>query len=148
MSDAALTPDDTTQRERIVQSMEEQRNLQAIHEQRITRVEQQITQVDTRVAVIEVKQARYETALEKLADIMAIQATKTTLTEAAIDTLKDGQEQHHKTMEEMKREQVDTGKVLAKLESTAGLSAGVWKTLGIGLAGATAAAFITHFLHF
>lgn len=148
MSDTALIPDDPNKQERILHEMEEQRNVQAIHEQRITQVEQKITQVDTRVSIVEVKQSRYEVALEKLADIMAIQATKTTLTESAIDTLKDGQAQHHKTMEEMKREQVDTGKVLVKLESTSGFSVGAWKTLGVALAGAVVTVIVTHFLHF
>lgn len=123
--------------------MDEQRNLQAIHEQRITQVEQKITQVDSRVTVVEVGQRRLETALEKLTDIMAVQATKTTLTESAIDALKKGQEQHHTHLEEMKRESVDVGKVLEQMKS----QMNVLKAIGMAFVSAVVSVLVAHYLH-
>lgn len=132
---------------KLVLLMEEQRDLQIVHEQRIT-------QVETRLSVVEIKQTTLDKALEKLVDLVAGQATKTTLNEAAIvairertDILADHME---KVTDRLASKQEDDGAKATKMETRmARLDAqmNVVKAIGAALIGAAALVGLEHFFH-
>lgn len=124
--------------------MEEQQRIHLLHEQRITEQGTLIQQVDHRLTIVEVGQSTMEKALEKLMTALEIQARQGTLNEAAIVAIRDRTDEHNRHIEEMKRDQVDIGKVQAGISIRINV---IWGGLAV-IATSLAGVVITHFLHF
>ncbi len=111
---------------RLVDLMEEQRNVQIVHEQRIASLE-------TRTTVIEVKQGQLEGAMSKLADVMAVQARQATLNEAAIVAIKERTDDHNSQIKELTAGHVAMKEEVGEIRSKFGV---IWRVLAtVGGAG-------------
>lgn len=98
--------------------MEQQRSVRV--------VEEKIASLETRTTVIEVKQGQFDIALAKLADVMAIQANKTTLNEAAILAIEKRTDDHNKHIEELQKTQLEHGHQL--IDQNGKLTV-IWRTV-------------------
>jgi len=80
-------------------------------------------QVETRITVIETKQSRIDTVLERLTDLQSVQGQKTALNEAAIIAIRDRTdtfaEHMEKTSDRLTNKQETSETRLGKLESRA-----------------------------
>lgn len=124
--------------------MEENRERYIVTDQRLTQVETRVTAHETRLTVVEVQQGRLEKAMEKLADVMAVQANKTTLNEAAIIAIKDRTDDHNSQIKAITERQTDMDKLMAGLQPRLNALWGIVAVIGTAVAGA----IISHFLHF
>ena len=123
---------------RLIEKMQAQHALQIVHEQRIT-------QVETRLSVAEVKMSGFDVALQKLTDIMSVQANKTTLNEAAIDAYRQRTDlfadHMEKAIDRLTDKQEGQSKDMASLKT----QMNVVKGIGAALAGAGALVVVEHF---
>lgn len=115
--------------------MEEQRRI--LSEQTV--LVSQVSQIDKRLIVVETRLPALEMAMKDLAEAQAAHVRQGTLNEAAILAIKEGTEalnrhvedirkEHNEEMKEMKRDQIDTGKIMSGLSIRVNV---LWGAVGV-----------------